>query len=100
MSTHEPAQHPTTGLSERDSAILDFEREWTRHVGAKEEAISSQFHVSSARYYQMLNAVIDAPAAVRYDPMLVSRLRRARDNRTPSRNVRTTTSLPNEELTD
>lgn len=98
MSENESASHPATGLSERDKSILDFEREWTRHVGAKEEAISSQFRVSSARYYQMLNAVIDTPAAVRYDPMLVSRLRRTRDNRT--RTVRTTTSLHDEELTD
>lgn len=95
MSENEAATHPATGLSERDSAILDFEREWTRHVGAKEEAISSQFHVSTARYYQMLNTVIDTPAAVRYDPMLVSRLRRNRDNR--NRSVRTTTSLHDEE---
>ncbi|MBH0129718.1 DUF3263 domain-containing protein [Salinibacterium sp. NK8237] len=88
MSENEAATRPATGLSERDSAILDFEREWTRHVGAKEEAISSQFQVSSARYYQMLNAVIDSPAAVRYDPMLVSRLRRSRDNRMHTRSVR------------
>ena len=94
MSENENASRPATGLSERDTAILDFEREWTRHVGAKEEAISSQFHVSSARYYQMLNSVIDTPAAVRYDPMLVSRLRRTRDKRT--RTVRTT-SHHNEE---
>ena len=98
MSENETASHPTTGLSERDSAILDFERQWTRHVGAKEEAISSQFRVSSARYYQMLNAVIDTAAAVRYDPMLVSRLRRTRDNR--KRAVRTTTSLHDEESTN
>jgi len=98
MTENDNASRPTTSLSERDTAILDFEREWSRHVGAKEEAISSQFHVSSARYYQMLHAVIDSPAAVRYDPMLVSRLRRTRDNRT--RTVRTTTTLHDEELTD
>ncbi|MBH0082764.1 DUF3263 domain-containing protein [Salinibacterium sp. SWN167] len=98
MPENEAASCPATGLSERDSAILDFEREWTRHVGAKEEAISSQFHVSSARYYQMLNAVIDSPAAVRYDPMLVSRLRRSRDNRMRTRSVRS--PHHDEELTD
>ena len=99
MSETEPASHPKMGLPKRTIQILDFEREWTRHVGAKEEAISSQFQVSSARYYQMLNAVIDAPDAVTYDPMLVSRLRRNRDNRTRNRTVRTTDNH-NEELTD
>ena len=99
MSETESASHATTGLPERAIQILDFEREWTRHVGAKEEAISSQFHVSSARYYQMLNAIIDAHDAVKYDPMLVSRLRRNRDNRTSNRTVRTT-NHHNEEATD
>ena len=99
MPETESASHATTGLPERAIQILDFEREWTRHVGAKEEAITSQFHISSARYYQILNAVIDAPAAAKYDPMLVSRLRRNRDNRMPNRTVRTA-NHPNEELTD
>lgn len=99
MTETEPATHAPTGLPERSVQILDFEREWTRHVGAKEEAISSQFHVSSARYYQMLNAVIDAPAAVKYDPMLVARLRRNRDSQTRKRTAHTA-SPHNEELTD
>ncbi|MGV8857818.1 DUF3263 domain-containing protein [Rhodoglobus sp.] len=99
MSEPETTTHASNGLPENATQILDFEREWTRHVGAKEEAISSLFHVSSARYYQMLNAVIDAPAAVTYDPMLVSRLRRNRDNRMRNRTVRTT-HHHNEELTD
>ena len=75
-------------LTARDRAILDFERVWWRHVGAKEEAIRSQFSLSTARYYQVLNAVIDLPAAVRHDPMLVGRLQRAREARTSSRAAR------------
>ena len=75
-------------LSERDAAILDFERRWWRHAGAKEEAIREAFGLSAARYYQVLNAVIDSPAAVRHDPMLVKRLHRARDARTQARAAR------------
>jgi hypothetical protein len=85
----QPAHEPDSGLSERDAAILDFERQWWRHAGAKEEAIRSQFSLSVARYYQLLNAVIDTPAAVRHDPMLVRRLQRARDARTQARADRT-----------
>lgn len=81
----EPAQDPDSALPARDRSILDFERQWWRHAGAKEEAIRSQFALSTARYYQVLNAVIDSPAAVRYDPMLVRRLQRARDARTRAR---------------
>jgi hypothetical protein len=81
----QPAHDPESGLPERDVAILEFERQWWRHAGAKEEAIRSQFALSPARYYQLLNAVIDSPAAVRHDPMLVRRLQRARDARTRAR---------------
>jgi hypothetical protein len=81
----QPANEPESGLSARDAAILEFERQWWRHAGAKEEAIRSQFALSPARYYQLLNAVIDSPAAVRHDPMLVRRLQRARDARTRAR---------------
>lgn len=85
----EPLHTPDSGLPERDARILAFEREWWQHAGAKEDAIRSQFGVSAARYYQLLNAVIDSPAAVRHDPMLVRRLLRARDARTTARAART-----------
>ena len=81
----QPARDPEHELSERDSRILAFERTWWRHVGAKEDAIRAEFGLSAARYYQLLNALIDTPAAVRHDPMLVGRLQRARDARTRAR---------------
>lgn len=83
------AEEPESPLSERDRAMLAFEREWWRHAGAKEEAIRSQFGLSAARYYQLLNVLIDSPDAVRHDPMLVRRLQRARDARTSARASRT-----------
>lgn len=76
-------------LSERDRDILDFEREWWRHAGAKEEAIRLRFGLSGARYYQLLNALIDTSAALVHDPMLVRRLQRVRDSRMSSRAART-----------
>jgi hypothetical protein len=78
-------------ISSRDASVLDFEREWWRHAGAKEEAIRQTFGLSAARYYQLLNVVIDTPDALRYDPMLVGRLLRARDARTAARAARTFT---------
>lgn len=79
-------------LSERDLAILAFESRYTRQGSAKEEAIREVFGLSAARYYQLLNAVIESPAAVRHDPMLVARLQRARDARVKARASRTFTS--------
>lgn len=87
-SNAEHAAEPEHGLSARDASILDFEREWWRHAGARERAIRDQFGMSTARYYQVLNALLDRPEAVRYDPILVGRLQRARDARTEARRAR------------
>ena len=90
-SAAEASEPRDAGISTRDARILDFEREWWRHAGAKEEAIRQTFGLSAARYYQVLNVVIDTPDALRYDPMLVGRLLRARDARTTARASRTFT---------
>lgn len=74
-------------LSEREKSILDFERDFVRHTGAKDEAVREQFGLSAARYYQLLNAVIDSPAAIVYDPMLVRRLQRVRDAKMSARTL-------------
>jgi hypothetical protein len=63
-------------LSERDRSILDFERQWWKYAGAKESAVREKFDMSSTRYYQVLNALIDRPEALEHDPLLVRRLRR------------------------
>jgi hypothetical protein len=75
-------------LSPRDADILEFERQCWKHAGAKEEAIRERFGLSAARYYQILNAVLELPAAIVSDPMLVKRLRRVRDSRTALRSAR------------
>ncbi len=48
-------------LSERDARILDFERQWWKYAGAKEQAVRELFDMSATRYYQVLNALIDSP---------------------------------------
>ena len=75
-------------LSERDVRILDFEREWWKYAGAKEQAIRERFDLSPTRYYQLLNRLIDDEAAVAHDPMLVKRLRRLRSQRQRERAAR------------
>jgi hypothetical protein len=75
-------------LSERDRAVLDFERQWWKYAGAKEQAIRDQFAMSSTRYYQVLNAIIDRPEALVHDPLLVRRLRRLRAARQRARSAR------------
>ena len=76
------------GLDQRSEQILAFERQWWKYAGAKEQAIRELFDMSSTRYYQVLNALIDDPAALAYDPMLVKRLRRLRASRQRARSAR------------
>lgn len=76
---------PCSVLCARDLAMLAFERAWWRRGGMKEEAIREEFGISSARYHQLLGALIDSPAALQEDPMLVKRLQRLRDARTVRR---------------
>jgi Protein of unknown function (DUF3263) len=75
-------------LSDRDLLILEFERQWWKYAGAKEQAMREKFDMSATRYYQALNALIDRPAAVEADPMLVKRLRRLRAARQRARSAR------------
>ena|SRR4051794_25884288 len=75
-------------LSERDRAVLDFERQWWKYAGAKEQAVREKFGMSSTRYYQVLNALIDRPEALAHDPLLVRRLRRLRATRQRARSAR------------
>jgi hypothetical protein len=76
---------PDDGLTDRERQVLAFERQWWRHAGSKEQAIRDLFAVSSTRYYQMLNGLLDNPAALAHDPVLVKRLRRLRATRTRAR---------------
>jgi hypothetical protein len=75
-------------LGDRERRVLAFERHWWRHAGAKEEAIRRQFDLGPTAYYQLLSRLIDDPAALAYDPMLVKRLQRQRAARRRQRSRR------------
>ncbi len=75
-------------LDDRDQAILDFEGQVWKYQGAKETAIREAFDFSPTRYYQVLNALLDEPAALAYAPMVVKRLQRLRTRRAEFRVAR------------
>jgi hypothetical protein len=75
----------TPRLSEREVQILAFESKWWKHAGSKEQAIRDAFSLSSTRYYQLLNGLLDNPAALEHDPVLIGRLRRLRSTRARTR---------------
>jgi hypothetical protein len=68
-------------LSDLEMSVLAFERSWWTSPGAKEREILDVFGISPTRYYQVLNDLIDTPAAAQFDPALVARLRRRRATR-------------------
>jgi len=75
-------------LTDRERELLAFERQWWRYAGAKEQAIREVFDISATRYYQLLSELIDLPAALAHDPMLVKRLLRLRETRRRDRSAR------------
>ena len=74
-------------LTDVDQAILDFERQWWKHAGAKESAILETFGISATTYYARLDALIDRDGALAADPMTVRRLRRLRSARRNQRSA-------------
>ncbi len=68
-------------LSDRDRAILAFEKQWWRFAGAKQQAIEERFSLSPTRYYQVLNRLLDDPEALAAEPVVVRRLQRQRQSR-------------------
>ena len=83
-----PAHRDETALDERERQILAFEARAWRHPGAKADAIRQEFGLSAARYYRILGELIDSPAALRHDPMLIKRLQRMREARVAARSRR------------
>jgi hypothetical protein len=96
QSEPEPGTEPERergDLSERDHAILAFERREWLNAGEKDEAIRTEFGLSAARYFQLLGALIDSPRALVADPMLVKRLQRMRHVRAHKRQARSLASI-------
>ncbi|MFF8566901.1 DUF3263 domain-containing protein [Streptomyces albidoflavus] len=100
MTDHEPAspeaatpQEPDSGddeaggdgLSDQDRAVLAFEARGWQRPGTKERAVREQLGLSPTRYYQLLGALLDDPAALRHDPVTVNRLRERRAARRAAR---------------
>lgn len=75
-------------LSDFDREILAFEQDWVSYAGAKDEAVRKRFDLSPTAYHQLLNRLIDLPAAEAHAPRLVRRLRRRRAARHEQRSAR------------
>ncbi len=72
-------------LSDRQRAMLDFERSWWQLPGPKESQIRVRFGLSGTTYYRAIAALVESRAAFAYDPLTILRLRRQRDERRRAR---------------
>lgn len=75
-------------LTDDQKAIIDFAARWWKYAGAQEQAIRDDFEISGTRFWQLLNDLLDEPAALAYDPQTINRYRRLRDQRLRARSLR------------
>ena len=66
-------------LTDRQKDILCFGRKWWLSGAQRQQAIRDRFGVGPARFNRELAAIVELPAALAYDPLLVRRLRRRAD---------------------
>ena len=71
----------TEPLTERELGIIAFEANWFTLDEDRHLAIRARFTCSVEDYNLELNRVIDHPAALFADPLVVRRLRRQRERR-------------------
>lgn len=72
-------------LNEREHEMIRFEATWFMLDEERHEAIRARFACSVEEYNLELNRVIDHPAALASDPLVVRRLRRQRERRRRAR---------------
>jgi hypothetical protein len=72
-------------LSARDRAVLDVAALTFARPGVRERTIRERLGMSPTAYFQLLNALLDDPRALAYEPVTVNRLRRERERRRDER---------------
>ncbi len=72
-------------MGERARAMIEFEASWFTYDGDRHDIIRARFACSVEDYNLELNRVIDDPAALAIDPLVVRRLRRLRERRRRAR---------------
>ncbi|MDF9715845.1 DUF3263 domain-containing protein [Nocardioides sp. ChNu-99] len=73
------------GISDEQRAMLELEGTRFKFAGRKDTVIREMFGLSPAQFAQKINWLLDQPDALRWDPVLVNRLRRLRDARAAGR---------------
>lgn len=72
-------------LTERERAIIEFERTWWAEEGSKETIIRERFDLSTTRYYEIVSDLTESEEAYEFDPLVIRRLQRLRTRRRRAR---------------
>ena len=87
--TENPTSHPATELgselTSRQRAMIEFEATWWTFDDGRDTLLRARFQCSPDEYYHELNELLDVPAALAFDPLVVRRLRRQRERRRRAR---------------
>ena len=67
--------------TERQQAMLEFERTFWTFDDPKETLVRARFQCSIDEYYAQLNDLLEQPEALAHDPLVVRRLQRQRVRR-------------------
>jgi hypothetical protein len=66
-------------LSATEKAVLDLERTWWCDTqvqsSSKQSVIRARLRIAPSTYYGTLERLVDSPAALAYDPLVIHRLR-------------------------
>lgn len=76
-----------TELSDDDKAMLDLAFAHYAHGGAREAAVRERWGISSVRYWQRVDWLLEQPDALAYDPINTRRLLRLREARRAARSA-------------
>jgi len=68
-------------ITERQQAMLEFERTFWTFDEPKETLVRARFQCSVDEYYCELNELLEQPSALAHDPLVVRRLQRQRVRR-------------------
>jgi len=68
-------------LTDRQRAMLDFERTWWQLDEPRDDLIRARFDCATDEYYAELNQVLELPGAMAHDPLVVRRFQRRRTRR-------------------
>ncbi|MDL9938729.1 DUF3263 domain-containing protein [Gordonia sp. ABSL1-1] len=65
-------------MTDVEKRMIDVAGQHWRYAGSLDAAVRDEFGISTTRYWQLVNRLLDREDALAYSPVTVNRLRRLR----------------------